>query len=224
VGGAVDEASPARRWPAPARGWRRPGRPRPACVRRCRAAPEKARPSGPVQDPMDSSIGNSPPSRRSPASSTTWPASLEVPVRATRAMPSVWSSRNRPGMITVSGRPTTSSAVQPNIRSAPRFQVSSRLELSAETIASTAASVPAWNCSWEAGQGLVGLAPLDQGAELLGDPGIPPARRPARPPPQRAPPTGTRRPFPAASVVCPGARSSAPCTLDVRISHCRADL
>ena len=53
-------------------------------------------------------------------------------------------------MITVRGRPTISLAVQPNIRSAPLFQVSSRPELSAETIASTAASVTAWNRSWEA--------------------------------------------------------------------------
>jgi hypothetical protein len=71
-------------------------------------------------------------------------------VRRTRAMPSSCSARNRSGMITVSGRPTISAAVQPNIRSAPPFQVSSRPELSAETIASTAASVTAWKRSWEA--------------------------------------------------------------------------
>ena len=65
-------------------------------------------------------------------------------------MPSWWSSRNRSGMITVSGRPTISSDVQPNSRSAPPFQVSSRPEPSTDTIASTAASVTDWNRSWEA--------------------------------------------------------------------------
>jgi hypothetical protein len=53
-------------------------------------------------------------------------------------MPSSGRARNRAGMITVSGLPTTSPAVQPNSRSAP----------------------------------------LDQGAELLGDPGD--ALQPAR--------------------------------------------
>src|SRR5215213_6049992 len=115
-----------------------------------RSTPEKAMPSGPCQVPTDSSIGISLPSRRSPASSTTLPASLELPVRRTRAMPSLCRARNRSGMITVRGRPTISSAVQPNSRSAPRFQVSTRPELSADTIASTAASVTAANCSWEA--------------------------------------------------------------------------
>ena len=65
-------------------------------------------------------------------------------------MPSSCRARNRSGMITVSGLPTTSPAVQPNSRSAPLFQVSSRPELSADTIASTAASVTAWNRRWEA--------------------------------------------------------------------------
>jgi hypothetical protein len=43
-----------------------------------------------------------------------------------------------------------SSDVQPNSRSAPPFQVTSRPELSVDTIASTAASVTDWNRSYEA--------------------------------------------------------------------------
>jgi hypothetical protein len=75
-------------------------------------------------------------------------------------------------MITVRGRPTISSAVQPNSRSAPPFQVSTRPELSADTIASTAASVTAWNRSWEAARASEARRrSTREGAELLGHPG-----------------------------------------------------
>jgi hypothetical protein len=91
-----------------------------------RITPENASPSGPLHAPIDSSTGNSLPSRRNPTSSTTLPASLEWPDCLTLAIPSSCRPRSRSGMMTVSGRPTTSSARQPNIRSAPLFHDSSR--------------------------------------------------------------------------------------------------
>lgn len=106
-----------------------------------RITPENDSPSPASQVPIDSSTGNSLPSRRSATSSTTDPASLERPVRRTRAMPSACAARSRSGMITANGRPTTSSARQPNISSAPRFHDRSRPSESADTIASIAASV-----------------------------------------------------------------------------------